>query len=79
MAKRKKKYPIPGTGVVRATGVVLLSIDILLMTVAVMNYQVLGWTAYAIFFGSAATIYFPIKAIQTGDPEWILLDLILPG
>lgn len=76
---RKSKYPIPGPGVVRATGVVLFGIDIFMIAMVVMNYQALGWMAYAIFFGSAATIYFPIKAIQTGDPEWILLDLILPG
>ena len=79
MAKSKTKYPIPPRWFVRTTGQVLLLADILLMTLAILNYESLGWTAYIIFFGSAATIYFPIKAIQTGDPEWVLLDLIIPG
>lgn len=57
----------------------LLGSDILLMSLAVLNYEALGWTAYVIFLGSAATIYFPIKAIHTGDPEWVLLDLIIPS
>ena len=79
MVTRKSKHPIPPRGFVRAVGVVLLSSDILLMALAVLNYEALGWMAYVIFFGSAATIYFPIKAIQTGDPEWVLLDLIIPS
>jgi len=79
MATKRSKYPIPSRGFVRGVGVLLLGTDILLMTLAVLNYEALGWMAYIIFFGSAATIYFPIKAIQTGDPEWVLLDLIIPS
>jgi len=75
----KNKHPIPPRGFVRGVGVILLAFDILLMTLAVMNFNALGWMAYVIFFGSLATIYFPIKAIKTGNPEWVLLDLIIPS
>lgn len=75
----KSKYPIPPRGFVRVAGVVLLGIDILLMTLAVVNHETLGWMAYVIFFGSAVVAYFPIKAIQTGDPQWVLLHLIIPS
>lgn len=72
------KHPIPSRGFVRAMGVVILGINVFLVVVAVMNFQALGWIAWGIIAGCLATIYFPIKAIRTGDPEWILLDLIMP-
>lgn len=56
----------------------LLALDIGIMTFVALNHESLGWSGYLLFFGSAASAYFPIMALKTGNPEWVLLDLILP-
>jgi hypothetical protein len=75
---KKRTSSIPPPWFVRVVGGAILGFDLLLMTLAVLNYEVLGWSAYVIFFSALITVYFPIKAIQTGNPEWVLLDIMFP-
>ncbi len=79
MTRRKSKYGIPSPSAVRVFAAILLLLDIAVMIVLALNYQTLEWTGYALFFSVASSTYFPIMALKTGDPEWVLLDLILPG
>lgn len=76
---RRNKHPIPSPGVVRVVATVLLLIDLVLIAVLVLNYQTLQWTGWLLLIGAATSMYFPIMALKTGDPEWVLLDLIIPG
>lgn len=79
MAKRKKKYSIPPPWFVRTFAVLLLLIDLTILAILAVNWATLEWTGYALFGGVLVTMYFPIMALKTGDPEWVLLDLITPG
>lgn len=79
MSRRKSASQIPPPGMVRFVALIMLLADAAVVVLAVTNFQALGWLAWLAIIGSVGTIYFPIKSLQTGDPEWILLDLMLPG
>lgn len=79
MARKPAKYKIPSPGVVRTVAAVLLLIDLAIIAVLVISFQTLDWTGYLLMIGAVASTYFPVKALQTCDPEWVLLDLIIPG
>ena len=70
---------IPPKGLVRFVGVVLLLMSIVIMFVAVTNIAGLGWLWLVVFLGGLTSAGFAGVAIYTGNPEWILLDLMLPG
>lgn len=78
MKRNRSKHRIPAPWFVRTFATFLLALDIGIMAFVVLNHEALGWSAYLLFFGSLASAYFPIMALKTGDPEWVLLDLILP-
>lgn len=79
MARKSAKYKIPSSGVVRTVAAVLLLIDLAIIAVLGISFQTLDWTGYLLMIGAVVSMYFPVKALQTGDPEWVLLDLIIPG
>ena len=47
--------------------------------IAVTNFAALGWWAIALAAGGLSSMGFATASVVTGKPEWILLDLILPG
>jgi hypothetical protein len=77
MTRTKRNSSIVSPAVVRAVAVILLLLDGVLAAVLAINLGTFGWLGGIILAVVLATMYFPIKAIQTGDPEWVLLDLIL--
>lgn len=79
MARKSTKYKIPSPAVVRTVAVIILVIDLAVIAVLGISFQTLDWTGYLLMIGAAVSTFFPIKALQTGDPEWVLLDLIIPG
>jgi hypothetical protein len=79
MSRNRRRHSIPAPWFVRTFAAFLLALDIGIMAFVVLNYESLGWSAYLLFFGSAASSYFPIMALKTGDSEWVMLDMIFPG
>lgn len=79
MSRKRRKYGIPSPGVVRVFAVALLTIDLALIGVLVGNYSNLDWIGHVLLISTVASMYFPLMALKTGDPEWVLLDLILPS
>lgn len=63
----------------RLFGIVLFIIGVVFMFIAVTNVQALGWFSLGIFLGGFGTSGLAVAAIYTGNPEWVLLDIILPG
>lgn len=47
--------------------------------VVLLNFDAFGWAAIPLIAGGVSSIYFASMTIITGKPEWILLDLVLPG
>lgn len=69
---------IPPPEVVRFVAAILLVIPIAIIVIAIMHFTALGWLfATGLIASGLASIYCEIKALSTGDPEWILLDLII--
>lgn len=75
--KNEKPIKILPPLIVRVLAIVLLIADIAFLVIVGSNMSTFGAVGWLIVIGTVATLYFPIKAIQTGDPEWVLLDLIL--
>lgn len=76
---RKSATQVPPKPVVRAVAAVLLAGSIVVMYVVTVNFSTIGWPAAAFFLGALTTAGFSLASLITGDPEWILLDLIIPG
>lgn len=49
------------------------------VVVAVTDSAALGWWAVPLVAGGFSSMGFATASLVTGKPEWILLDLILPG
>lgn len=79
MPKREPTTSIPPPGVVRFVAAILLLIDIALIAIITLNFSTMDGTfAVTTLILVVTSIYFPIKALRAGQPEWILLDLIIP-
>lgn len=76
---RKPAAQIPSKSVVRVVAALLFAGGVALMYLTATNLSTLGWPAIALFIGGLTTAGFAVTSFVTGDPEWILLDLILPG
>lgn len=74
---REAKTQIPSKPVVRAVASVLLVIGLIHMYLAVIHYSTLGWAALFLFLGGFSISGFALVALKTGNPEWILLDLMV--
>lgn len=79
MAKKRPDTQIPPKWLVRVVGIVLLVLALALICIATINFAVIGWPAILMIIGGLTTSGFAAAAIRTGDPVWILLDLILPN
>jgi hypothetical protein len=76
---RKVVTQIPPKPVVRLVAALLLIGGLVIMYLAVVGYTTLGWPAIILFFSGLTTAGFATISLISGDPEWILLDLIIPG
>ena len=77
---RKSVEQIPPKWVVRTVSCVLLPIGVVLMYLAVVNFSTLGgWFAVGVFAAGLSVATAAVASLYTGNPEWILLNLILPG
>ena len=74
----KRSAQIPPKGFVRVIGVVLFVIGLAMVYVGIVNISTLGWTSTFVILPGLATAGFAATAVYTGDPEWILLDLMFP-
>lgn len=71
---------IPPKWVVRAVASIMLVIGFVLMYLAVANFTVLGtWFAIGVFAAGLGASVAASMSLYTGDPEWILLNLIISG
>lgn len=78
MTSKKRKYQIPSPGFVRAFAVFLLAVDLGVIVVVVTNFSSFGGWGIVPLIAAAISSYFPVMALKTGNPEWVLLDLIRP-
>lgn len=79
MTRRKPEQLVSPT-LVRIVATILFFIGLLLVYVAATNYDAMGvWFAIGVGLGGATTCMFSAQSFITGDPEYILLDLIIPG
>ena len=75
---KRQSSQIPPKGLVRTVGVVLLGLGLAILYVSVVNYVALGWLAIVYILIGITTVGAAAAATYTGDPTWILLDLIFP-
>lgn len=76
---KKPDTQVPPKWVVRCVGVVLLFLGLALVYIAATNFSAIGWPAAFMILGGLSTAGFATASIYSGNPSWILLDLILPG
>lgn len=58
----------------------MLLMSLSLVVIGIIYFVNLGWmVAVAIIIGGLGSSSLALTTIVTGKPEWILLDLILPG
>lgn len=77
---RNEAEQIPPKWIVRTVAAVLLPVGILLMCIAVINLSTLGALfAIGVFAAGLGLAAAAATSLYTGNPEWILLNLILPG
>lgn len=77
---RKEVEQIPPKWIVRTVAAVLLPIGVVLMGLAVVNFSALGALfAIGVFAAGISLTAAAATSLYTGNPEWILLNLILPG
>lgn len=68
------------TWLVRVIATALLCVGAFLAYVAATNYEAIGaWWALLAGLSGVTTMCFSAVALWTGQAEWILLDIILPG
>lgn len=71
---------IPPKWLVRTVAIVLLVIGFALMYFAGINFGALDWWfAVGAFLAGFSVAGAALASLITGNPEWILLNLILPG
>ncbi len=64
---------------VRAVAVPLLLVGLLLIYLAVVNFTALGvWFGIGVFIAGCGIAVAALASLYSGNPEWILLNLILP-
>lgn len=73
-ARRVERSPF----VMLIAGMIWLA-NAVIIGVAAMNFTTLGWWAILLIVGGLSSMFLALATIVTGKPEWILLDLILPG
>jgi hypothetical protein len=78
MSKRGEKYRIPSPWFVRLFATFLLAVDMGIIVVVLTNFSTFEWLGVIVLLAAIVSSYFPVMALKTGDPEWVLLDLILP-
>ena len=74
---KRSDTQIPPKWLVRVFGTLVLLAGFALMYGSVSGAAALGWAAVLIFLGGLGMSSFAAIAIYTGNPEWILLDLIV--
>lgn len=78
--KRSSDEQIPPKWLVRAVAFPLLLVGIFLMYLAIVNFAMLGtWFGIGVFLSGFGLVAAAMASLYTGNPEWILLNLILPG
>ena len=80
-ASMKKNKPTSDRNpVVVYVAIIMLIMDIALVALGIIYFTNLGWmVAGSMIIGGVGSGYLAVMSIVTGKPEWILLDLILPG
>ena len=79
MTRRKPEQLVSPT-LVRIVAAILFFIGLFLIYIAATNYDAMGiWVALGVGIGGATSCMFSAQSFITGDPEYILLDLIIPG
>ena len=59
---------------------IILLFGLVLVTFGIIGFESLGWlTAIFVILSGATSAGLATMSLITGKPEWILLDLILPG
>lgn len=78
--KHQSVEQIPPKWVVRSVSCVLLPLGLVLMYLAAAQFSSLGvWFAIGVFAAGLSVAMAAVASLYTGNPEWILLNLILPG
>lgn len=77
--KRESVEQIPPKWVVRTVSCALLFIGAVLVCLAIVNFTALGfWFGVGVFVAGLSLATAAFASLYTGNPEWILLNLILP-
>lgn len=76
----RRAETIPPRSVVRVVAGVMLIVNILLILLVILYFSTIGLgLAFLVLGVSTVSAVLSLMALKTGDPEWLLLDLILPG
>ncbi len=78
MKNRSADTQIPPKWLVRVVSCVPLVAGAVILYAAITNFAVFGWWfGTGIFLAGASVTGASLASLYTGDPEWILLNLIL--
>jgi formate hydrogenlyase subunit 3/multisubunit Na+/H+ antiporter MnhD subunit len=79
MQMTKKQKNAERNWAVVIVGSIYMLLGLALVVVAALNIHVFGWGSLLLGLAGATPITASIIAIVENDPNWILLDLIIPG
>ena len=75
----KEKRRVHRDPIVMIFAVVIWLVGVSTALLGIAYFSSFGWWAIPLIAGGLSSVGFATATMVTGKPEWILIDLILPG
>lgn len=78
--KQHEDSPVAPRWLVRLIAALTLAFELTIAVLAAVNLTGFGWFVNSLLvLGALGSSYFSLRSLVSGRPEWLLLDLLLPG